>query len=100
MSRTELYKVSILAGAWILLAAQLNADPLRGATGGHLGLPERPQFEQRFDSRAKDAITANEAISIAERRYGGRAVGAKKTGTGYRVRILQDNGKIKNVTID
>ncbi|MDF1692027.1 MAG: PepSY domain-containing protein [Zhongshania sp.] len=99
MSRRELYKVGILAGACIL-AAQLNADPLRGATGGHLGLPERPQFEQRLDTRARESMTASEAISIAERRYGGRAVGAQKAGSGYRVRILQDNGKIKNVTID
>jgi hypothetical protein len=83
------------------LAASVNGDPLRGATGGYLGLKDRPKLEQRLDnSRVRDTMTVNEAISIAEQRYGGRAVGAKKLGSTYQIRILQDNGKIKNVTID
>ena len=85
-----------------IIASSVNGDPLRGATGGYLGLQDRPILEQRLDtsSRARATMSVNEAISIAERRYGGRAVGAKKTGSGYQVRILQDNGKIKNVKID
>lgn len=74
------------------------ADPLGNLTGGRINLPDRSSFEQRSN------LSANEAISIAERRYGGRAVGAKKirsgNGTAYSVRILQDNGKIKNVIIN
>lgn len=64
---------------------------------GVLGTPSHPAFKH-------PAISAREAISIAERRYGGRAVGAKQiqtaNGTAYRVRILKKNGKIKNVIID
>ena len=50
--------------------------------------------------RLQPQLTARDAIAIAERRYGGRAVGAKKIGNAYKVRILQDDGKIKNVIID
>lgn len=71
----------------------------RGLQGpkGVLGAPSRPAFN-------RPAISAREAISIAEKRYGGRAVGAREiqtaNGTAYRVRILKKNGKIKNVIID
>ena len=68
----------------------------RGALGATRGALEA--------RRSQPFISASEAISIAERRYGGRAVGAKKiqtvNGSAYRVRILQKNGKIKNVVID
>ena len=100
MSKIKWCKILFTLSA-VSFALLAEADPLRGATGKHFGLPERPQFEQRLDtSRVRDTMTVNEAISIAEQRYGGRAVGAQKVGSGYRVRILQDNGKIKNVTID
>lgn len=100
MSRLKWCNILVFVSA-AALTATANSDPLRGASGGRFGLPERPQLEQRLDgSRVRDAMTANEAINIAEQRYGGRAVGAKKVGSAYRVRILQDNGKIKNVTID
>ncbi|WP_372781075.1 PepSY domain-containing protein [Litorivivens sp.] len=40
------------------------------------------------------------AVAIAEQRYNGRAVGARHLGNGvYRVRILQDDGKVKTVTV-
>ena len=100
MSRIKWCNVLLFASA-LALANVVNSDPLRGASGGRFGLPERPQLEQRLDtSRVRDTMSVNEAISIAEQRYGGRAVGAKKVGSAYRVRILQDNGKIKNVIID
>lgn len=83
-------------------AAHSNANPLGNLTGGRVGLPDRQPLEQRLDSRS--SLTASEAINIAEQRYGGRAVGAKKissgNGTAYSVRILQDNGKIRNVIIN
>jgi uncharacterized membrane protein YkoI len=68
---------------------------------GALGVSPRNALDPR---RNQPLISASEAISIAERRYGGRAVGAKKiqtvNGSAYRVRILQKNGKVKNVIID
>ena len=85
-----------------VIAVHSNANPL-GNLGGRLGLPDRGEVE-RLDDRGRSRLSVNEAISIAERRYGGRAVGAKKinsgNGTAYSVRILQDNGKIKNVIIN
>ncbi|MFT7404524.1 PepSY domain-containing protein [Zhongshania sp.] len=81
-----------------------EANPLGNVSGGRLTLPDRSPLEQRLDDRARSTLSVNEAISIAEQRYGGRAVGAKKirggNGGSYSVRILQDNGKIKNVIIN
>ncbi|WP_159287835.1 PepSY domain-containing protein [Zhongshania aliphaticivorans] len=81
----------------VSITSYSEANPLGNLTGGRLNLPDRPQLEQN-----KRSLSVNEAISIAERRYGGRAVGAKKIrgSNAYSVRILQDNGKIKNVTIN
>jgi hypothetical protein len=80
-----------------------EANPLGNVSGGRLSLPDRSPLEQRLDDRARSTLNVKEAISIAEQRYGGRAVGAKKIrsgkGNSYSVRILQDNGKIKNVII-
>ncbi|MEX1665648.1 PepSY domain-containing protein [Zhongshania arctica] len=81
-----------------------EANPLGNVSGGRLSLPDRSPLEQRLDDRARSTLSVNEAISIAEQRYGGRAVGAKKirggNGDSYSVRILQDNGKIRNVIIN
>lgn len=47
-----------------------------------------------------EGLDTDQAVAIAERRYNGRAVGARHLGNGlYRVRILQDNGKVKTVTV-
>jgi hypothetical protein len=85
-------------------ATHSDANPLGGVSGGRLSLPDRSPLEQRLDRRVRSTLSVNEAISIAEQRYGGRAVGAKKIRGGksdsYSVRILQDNGKIKNVIIN
>jgi uncharacterized membrane protein YkoI len=92
----------LLLAAVASCAAHSNANPLGNLTGGRINMPERRAPEQRLDTRSK--LSVNEAISIAEQRYGGRAVGAKKissgNGSAYSVRILQDNGKIKNVIIN
>ncbi len=48
----------------------------------------------------QDSFDTDQAVAIAERRYNGRAVGARHLGNGlYRVRILQADGKVKTVTV-
>lgn len=50
--------------------------------------------------RSIDDASPERAVAIAERRYNGRAVGARHMGNGvYRVRILQEDGKVKTVTV-
>lgn len=50
--------------------------------------------------RHLDDVSPERAVAIAERRYNGRAVGARHVGNGvYRVRILQDDGKVRTVTV-
>lgn len=80
---------------------------LAGATSPALALPTlnggRPALEApRLNaSPARRTASMDDVIATAERRYNGRAVGARHMGNGiYRVRILQNNGKVKNVTID
>lgn len=80
-----------------------QANPLGLGKGG--GLINRPGVEdtQLRPSQLRSSLSSREAVSIAERRYGGRAVSVRQIQSGgsvaYKVRILQDNGKIKNVII-
>ena len=87
----------------VVVAAQCHAGNVLG------GLPNSGQLldRQGLDlkgQRLTPELSARDAIAIAEKRYGGQAVGARPvataSGTAYRVRILQDNGKIKNVIIN
>lgn len=88
----------------LFVASQSQAsDLLRGGLQGSGRLLDRQGMDLQGQRLAPD-FSAREAIAIAEERYGGRAVGARpvstSAGTAYRVRILQDNGKIKNVIIN
>ncbi|WP_372860736.1 PepSY domain-containing protein [Spongiibacter sp.] len=92
----------LLAGS--LLSGHIYAGSLLDS-GVNRGLGQRPRIDApQQHLGVQQRLSAREAIAIAERRYGGRAVGAKKIpsshGSAYRVRILQKNGKIKNVIID
>lgn len=98
-------KYRLLLTAVVALAIQpTQANPL--GLGGGGGLLNRPSVEdtQLRPSQLRSTLSSREAVSIAERRYGGRAVSVRQVQTGngvaYKVRILQDNGKIKNVIID
>jgi uncharacterized membrane protein YkoI len=76
------------------------ANPLQGITGEG-GILNR---HSNSNLRPQQSLSAREAVSIAERRYGGQAVDVRQVqsrgGVAYKVRILKDNGKIKNVIID
>ncbi len=82
----------------LLLTLNLPAQALPGldrVPGVRPSLPDnRPQLRHDLDA------SPERAVEIAEQRYRGRAVGARHMGNGiYRVRILQDNGKVKTVTV-
>ncbi|QQD16816.1 PepSY domain-containing protein [Spongiibacter nanhainus] len=99
MSRALLCSLPLVVA---LASASAAANPLLKDLGG--GLPKRGLSSPLHTPDLRSSLTAREAIDIAERRYGGRAVGATQIQTGsgvaYRVRILKDNGKIKHVIID
>jgi uncharacterized membrane protein YkoI len=102
--RKSTTKIIVLTWLLLLGSGVGYANPLLNGLRGQ-NLPERPKLDTHFNaSPARETLTAREAVKIAERRYGGRAVGAKAIdtgrGTAYRVRILQDDGKIRNVVID
>lgn len=60
----------------------------------------RPNLPDERSLGRERPDTSEQAVAIAERRFRGRAVGARHIGNGvYRVRILQDDGKVKNVTV-
>ena len=92
-------------------ATSMSAHAIGVLDRGGVNLPRgngalgTPSINTPLDrQRLQPSLTARDAIDIAERRYGGRAGGARKivspSGTAYKVRILQDDGKIKNVIID
>ncbi|AKH70027.1 hypothetical protein IMCC21906_02367 [Spongiibacter sp. IMCC21906] len=96
---------SILLGILLGFSAASYANPLQSLGQGG-GIITRPNLNDRQlrPSQIQNSISSREAVSIAERRYNGRAVGVRQIqdrgGVAYKVRILQDNGKIKNVIID
>ncbi len=97
-----LYFIPLVLSVLILTSNTSTANPLLNGINRPIG---GSGIESRFNtSPAAPSITLREAVSIAEQRYEGRAVGARAittpSGPAYRVRILQDNGKIKNVIID
>lgn len=96
----------ILISLVLSASAQVDANPLFSVGRGK-GLLERPEAVERSlrpQQLHNSTLSSREAVAIAERRYGGRAVGIRQiqshSGMAYKVRILQDNGKIKNVIID
>lgn len=97
------HRLLLLAFA-VVAALPAAANPLGLGKGN--GLINRQGIEDTplRPSQLRSSLTSREAVSIAERRYGGRAVSVRQiqtgNGTAYKVRILQDDGKIKNVLID
>ena len=100
MKSTKFTRHAFRCGAFIslllVLCTQVHALPgLDRAPGLRPSLPDNRQ-------PLRNDLTASpeRAVAIAEQRYRGRAVGARHMGNGvYRVRILQDNGKVKTVTV-
>ena len=85
MRRTAAHLLSTLALA-CLLAAPLTA----------------PNAEARpwtvVEDRQKQ-LTAREAARRAQAQYGGRVLKVTRQGNNYRVRLLQDSGRVLTVTI-
>jgi uncharacterized membrane protein YkoI len=78
-----------LAAAWP--AADAGADPRRGRERAERALAER-------------AISLDEAVARAERRYKARAVRAEEKRHGdrveYRIRLLGEDGRVFEVRVD
>lgn len=87
-------RVCLLVAITVLSSLQVSALP---------SLERLPNLRPTLpDERAvrHEGIDTDRAVAIAERRYNGRAVGARHLGNGlYRVRILQNDGKVKTVTV-
>lgn len=91
---TPTLRACLLAAVALLSSVQVAALP---------GLDRAPNLRPALpDERMlrHESVNTDQAVAIAEQRYNGRAVGARHLGNGlYRVRILQDNGKVKTVTV-
>ncbi len=53
---------------------------------------------KRGDSGGQ-GMSAQQAAAEAQARYGGRVLKVSPSGSGYRVRLLQDDGRVINVSI-
>ncbi|MFT5033481.1 MAG: hypothetical protein ACI89D_002156 [Bermanella sp.] len=86
--------------ACLLLALALSTStPVLALPGLDRAPNLRPALPDDRSLR-QDSFGSDQAVAAAERRYKGRAVGARHLGNGlYRVRILQDDGKVKTVTV-
>jgi uncharacterized membrane protein YkoI len=87
-----------LAALSLLLACGAAFAPAAVASNGHRG---RDGDERVVDDRA---ISLDEAVAQAERRYKARAVRAEEKRRGdrveYRIRLLADDGRVFEVRID
>ena len=86
--------------AVICLALALSAFPVSGAVASN-GDRGRSSGERAFADRA---ISLDEAVAQAERRYKARAVRAEEKRHGdrieYRIRLLGDDGRVFEIRVD
>lgn len=95
-------RVSLLA----LMCAALLVSPamhaLPGLSTEGLRVPSMDLHRRRNNDRFNE-MTMDQAIDQAQRRYGGKVINAREVegvdGPVYRVRVLQENGKLRTVTI-
>lgn len=88
--------------ALVLLTATCLGQPALALPGLDRTPGLNPTIPAQRPSLRRDELvdSSQRAVEMAEQRYDGRAVGARHVGNGlYRVRILQDNGKVKTVTV-
>lgn len=99
MKFTDLVPKSALCAALLLAATVAGIAPVSALPVLERAPNLRPTLPDDRNLRSEE-IDTDQAVAIAERRYNGRAVGARHLGNGlYRVRILQDDGKVKTVTV-
>lgn len=88
--------LTVLALAGLLALAPAAADARSSA------VMQLAQSDSRPESRPR--ISAGQAASIVQRRYGGQVVDVDMRQSGgrviYRVRILQDDGRIRTVRVN
>jgi uncharacterized membrane protein YkoI len=77
-----------LLAAVLTAALTLTCLPAGADRGGH------------DHGSENDGISADQAASIVKRAYDGRVVSVKQEGDGYKVRVVLDGGRVKNVSVD
>jgi hypothetical protein len=79
--------LAILVSASLVMPA--NADPRRGYL-----LAQAPKAAAQ-----KQQLTAREAAAQAQSQYGGKVLKVSRAGQNFKVRLLQDSGRVITVTI-
>jgi len=84
-----------------LLALALVMLSLNGLIAPVHAEPRRDPGAAQGQSSGKKAasLTPAEAAARARARYGGKVIKVQRKGNGYRVRLLQDSGRVITVTI-
>lgn len=92
----------IITALWAALSLSLTAQALPGLSTDGLRAPAMDLNRSRNTERVRE-MTMDQAIDSAQRRYGGKVINAREVqsvnGTVYRVRVLQENGKLRTITI-
>ncbi|MFV0277554.1 MAG: hypothetical protein ACK5HY_10270 [Parahaliea sp.] len=99
MPRTSLSRTLCLATLGACLGLAGTADSLAQGSRGHhsqgLVRQDRSSDDRHSEQRQADqSITAREAAEQARARFGGRVLKVDAAGRGYRVRLLQDDGRV------
>ena len=92
----------IVTALWAALSLPLAAQALPGLSTDGLREPAMDLNRSRNTERVRE-MTMDQAIDQAQRRYGGKVINAREVqsvnGPVYRVRVLQENGKLRTITI-
>lgn len=87
---------------WLVLPALLTLTALSPGALASSGSSRAP--ESRPHAIQAEALTLDQAVARAEKKYGARAVRAEEKTDGdrrvYRIRLLSDDGRVFDVTVD
>lgn len=86
--------------AWLTLAALLGLTVLAPVGGAQELIERRPRDESLIEAR----VSLDQAVQMAQRRYGARAVKAETVSQGdrrvHRIRLMSPEGKVWHVHVD
>jgi len=97
--------LGVLCAALVALPAAVSAQPGHNNGKGAKGdnheqqRPHERQGDRRQRKDGGDQKGAQQAASQAQQRYGGRVLKVDRSGSGYDVRLLQDDGRVITVTV-
>ena len=91
--------VLVLIQPYLSTAAHDKSGQLATSTA-RLSLNTGLQRPYYLADNQQKAISKNQAASAAQSKYGGKVLNVSRKGNSYRVKLLQESGRVRIVTVD